>query len=240
MAVRIFLGEQVWDNTLRVLMRHSWQPKAFVGELSVQVSVRSTYALKMMPNGGRVSVLPWAGGPDPSPPRWGLTTWLSAPPTLAADVFGRSPLGSVDECVAVQLRARWPLTVHTWKEPEREALGRARALPLRGSRGQKAGARSSGAGPSPACPPLAARVLKGRGRGHPHHVVNKPAINEGRGVITLPSCSSLQGAVAEQVQGQLVAVTLPSQSHLECNLRIALIFYCSARLFTGATLLPIS
>ena len=144
-----------------------------------------------MPNGGRVSVLPWAGGPDPSPPRWGLTTWLSAPPTLAADVFGRSPLGSVDECVAVQLRARWPLTVHTWKEPEREALGRARALPLRGSRGQKAGARSSGAGPSPACPLLAARVLKGRGRGHPHHVVNKPAINEGRGVITLPSCSSL-------------------------------------------------
>lgn len=123
------------------------------------------------------SVLPWAGGPDPSPPRWGLTSWLSAPPTLAADVFGRSPLCSVEECVAVQLRARWPLTVHTWKEPEREALGRARALPLRGSRGQKAGARSSGAGPSPACPPLAARVLKGMGRGHLHRVMNKPAIN---------------------------------------------------------------
>lgn len=137
----------------------------------------SRCALKMMPNGGPVSVLPWAGGPDPSPPRWGLTSWLSAPPTLAADVFGRSPLCSVEECVAVQLRARWPLTVHTWKEPEREALGRARALPLRGSRGQKAGARSSGAGPSPACPPLAARVLKGMGRGHLHRVMNKPAIN---------------------------------------------------------------
>lgn len=41
MVVRIFLGETVWDNTLRVLMRHSWQPKAFVGKLSVQVSLSS-------------------------------------------------------------------------------------------------------------------------------------------------------------------------------------------------------
>lgn len=40
MVAGIFQGEKVWDNTLRVLMRHSWQPKAFVGKLSVQVSLR--------------------------------------------------------------------------------------------------------------------------------------------------------------------------------------------------------
>lgn len=40
MVAGIFQGEKVWDNTLRVLMRHSWQPKAFVGQLSVQASLR--------------------------------------------------------------------------------------------------------------------------------------------------------------------------------------------------------
>ena len=60
----------------------------------------------MMQNGGPVSVLPWAGSPDPSPRRWGLTSLLSAQPTLAADVFGRLPLGSDDECVAVQFGGR--------------------------------------------------------------------------------------------------------------------------------------
>lgn len=121
---------------------------------------------------------------------------------------------------------------------------------------QNSVSRNSGVCFTPTYPPPWAAQFpfgpEGKRKEYTHNLINKQANEEGAAhhLFALPCIGvgilanqGFQTPKAGSESGnmwQLLTVTPPSESHLECKLCVAFIFYCSARLFTGATLLPIS